>query len=71
MGDLVLLSAACWAPGWKGMTGIILASCEKEKGDKRKKWKVMLDSCELVIVTRNEVSILHSIPHGDTHTCGS
>ena len=70
VGDLVLLSAACWAPGWKGLTGIIIESCEKDKGDNRQKWKVMLDTCELVIVTRNEVSVLQAaaVKHRSTHT---
>lgn len=70
LGDLVLLSAACWAPDWKGLTGIVVESCEKSRDDKHQKWKVMLDTCELVIVTRNEVSVIQAaaVKHRSTHT---
>ncbi len=70
VGDLVLLSSPCWTPGWKGLTGIVIETCEKTREDKKQKWKIMTDSCELLIVSREEVSVLQASQnkHRRTHT---
>ena len=52
------------------MTGIVIEACEKRQEDKKQKWKIMTDSCDLLIVSREEVSILQATQdkHRSTHT---